>query len=131
MKNEFEKAPIDLVEVREEALRVVAEATARVAPPALENVKKPAPLAPEATEPQLTEEVSPSPEPQNREVSVEETQPKLTQKIAVVPEPRKIEEPVMAPPEKAATIPASMVTRFWHRTILELYKHLTFERMPT
>jgi hypothetical protein len=83
-----------------------SQAEAVVAPPALENVKKPAPLAPEATEPQLTEEVSPSPEPQNREVSVEETQPKLTQKIAVVPEPRKIEEPVMAPPEKAATIPA-------------------------
>ena len=43
---------------------------AQVAPPALENVKKPLPLLPEEAEPKHPEEVSPSPELQNRDVSV-------------------------------------------------------------
>ena len=38
MKNEFEKTPIDLAAVREEALQVVAESAARVTPPALEKM---------------------------------------------------------------------------------------------
>lgn len=37
MKNEFEKIPIELEAVREDMLRMVAESTSRVAPPALER----------------------------------------------------------------------------------------------
>lgn len=77
----------------------------QVAPPVLEKVKKPAPLPPEEAEPKHPEEVSPSPELQNRDVSVEEAVPKLPEKIAVVPEPQKSSAPVMATPEKIAEIP--------------------------
>lgn len=81
-------------------LDVPSQAEVIVPPPTLENVKKPAPLAPEETEPQIT-----STDSQNRDISEGETEPKLMEKIALVPEPRKSEEPVMETLEKEATIP--------------------------
>jgi hypothetical protein len=78
-----------------------------VAPPPQENVKKPEPLAPEETEPQFTDKVTPSTESQDRAISEEETVPKLTEKIAVVPETQKSSAPVMASPGNGATIPGN------------------------
>ena len=78
----------------------------KIAPPALENVKKPAPLPPEEAEPQRIEQVSPLPESQKSDVSVEEAVSKLPEKITAAPTPQASDVPVaMATPEKIAKTP--------------------------
>jgi hypothetical protein len=78
----------------------------KVAPPALENVKKPAPLAPEKAEPTLTKKTLPLPKPQKKEVSEEESAPTPTEKITLAPKPKTSDVPVAkATPEKIAKIP--------------------------